>query len=417
MTFIARHRLIIAFTSVCLVVYTGLLLLLNGAGIYEIGEGTNNDRFFSMDDVYYITRIYSPDMDTSLRIVKHPLFIVFGNITARLFNALWENPGYPSTYILVIVLQIFLQLLALIYLYKILSEFYRPGNRVILILLAIYAFSVSSLAFTLIAESYIFSGAALIMSYYYLLKKNTAAAIILGIITAGITITNFAVWVIMAVLLTEGRKRKLLIVSVTTSAFVLTITITPASLLFFNNFLTVMVSSPGNYSDSFDLYAVIVRCLYSFFGSTVFFIDTIKESPFGQFPGRAISFLPGSGGLIPALMLLWAGLLIYSAVLNLRNRLLYVPMAVLAFNLVLHGVLQYGLKEAFLYSLHHFFAQALIIASVFLPDGKNALKVKKPASALLALLVFFFAGEILLNAAGYMEFYAYISALAGKALM
>ncbi len=33
---------------------------------------------FSADDVYYVNNFFSTEMDTSLRIIKHPLLIVLG---------------------------------------------------------------------------------------------------------------------------------------------------------------------------------------------------------------------------------------------------------------------------------------------------------------------------------------------------
>ena len=58
------------------------------------------------------------------------------------------------------------------------------------------------------------------------------------------------------------------------------------------------------------------------------------------------------------------------------------PLAVLALNLVLHGLIQYGLKEAFLYSLHHYPAQLLIAGLLFRGTGERR---KRTAAALLGV--------------------------------
>ena len=65
-----------------------------------------------------------------------------------------------------------------------------------------------------------------------------------------------------------------------------------------------------------------------------------------------------------------------------RDRLLCAPLAVLALNLVLHGLIQYGLKEAFLYSLHHYPAQLLIAGLLFRGTGERR---KRTAAALLGV--------------------------------
>ena len=424
MPILKENRFIIIFITICMIFYLGLLCLLNGTGIYNMDKSTNNDRFFSLDDVYYTTSIYSVDMENSLRIVKHPLFMVFGNAFAKLEKALLGNISMNSHYILIVLMQIMVQMLTLTYLYKILSEFYRVDRKLIFILLAIYAFSVSALIYTFFSESYIFSGAALVMSYYFILKRKVPVSILLGVIVTGITITNFVIWAIMILLLIEGIRRKVLMVFAAVAAFTSLVYIFPVGRMFFSKFFFVFGNSPRNYSDTYGLYAMAKRTIYSIFGTTVFYVDTVNQSPFGEFPGKAISFVPGSNILIIAMMLLWISLLVYSTVKNYRNKLLFVPLAILIFNILFHGVIQYGLKEAFLYSLHHLFAQVLIVAAAFLPTGKEPegtelnrissegkIQSNKARQAVFAILVIFFAGEILLNLQGYRDFYHYVLTL------
>ncbi|MCD8357043.1 MAG: hypothetical protein LUE11_10815 [Clostridia bacterium] len=47
-------------------------------------ENAYNDRLFPADDVYYVQSFFSETMDTSMRIIKHPLLIVFGNLYTKL---------------------------------------------------------------------------------------------------------------------------------------------------------------------------------------------------------------------------------------------------------------------------------------------------------------------------------------------
>ncbi len=419
-----ESRYLACFVAVCLVFYITVLCLLNSIGIYNINKNSNNDRFFSLDDVYYSVNIYSIHMESSLRVVKHPLFMVFGNIFTYCEKALLGNIGINSHYLLIIVLQIMVQILALIYLFKILREFYRLDMKYVFLLLAIYAFSVSAFIFTFFAESYIFSGAALIMSYYFILKKNVPVSILLGVIVTGITITNFVIWAIMVMLLVGGVKRKVTMLAASAAILTVLVSVFPVGRIFFKNFFHVFGSSPRNYSDNFDLYGMAIRTIYSIFGTTVFYVDTVNQSPFGEYIGKAVSFVPSSNIPIFLMILLWIGLLAYSAIKNFRSRLLLAPLAILVFNLLLHGIRQYGLKEAFLYSLHHFFAQILMVAAVFSPAGHNAanrlaerlpveevLQETRARRVIFALLLVFFAGEIVLNLKGYIEFYHYIFTL------
>ena len=63
-----------------------------------------------------------------------------------------------------------------------------------------------------------------------------------------------------------------------------------------------------------------------------------------------------------ALALGWVGLLVWGVVRGRRSPLLWAPLGVLGCNLLPHGAVQYGLKEGFLYSLHHLPAQILLAA-------------------------------------------------------
>ena len=70
----------------------------------------------------------------------------------------------------------------MLYLYKILNEFYHLRPRHTVLLCAIYALSFSTLFYTFIAESYINSSCILLMSYYYARRKNSAAVVLLGVL-------------------------------------------------------------------------------------------------------------------------------------------------------------------------------------------------------------------------------------------
>ena len=72
-------------------------------------------------------------------------------------------------------------------------------------------------------------------------------------------------------------------------------------------------------------------------------------------------------------------------------------------NLLLHGVVQYGLKEGFLYSLHHLPAQILLAAlALRAPEGRDS----RCAEVLVWCYV---AGEVLLNLPGYGQLVQFIT--------
>lgn len=120
-----------------------------------------------------------------------------------------------------------------------------------------------------------------------------------------------------------------------------------------------------------------------------------EASPFGDFPGDALSFLLSAGAPIVIRGLLWLTPMAFSAVKKRRCPLLWAPLSELAANILLHGVLQYGLKEGFLYCLHHLPAQLLIAALTLQPEEEQAVR-RVTTMAFVTLL----ATELLLNVSG-----------------
>ena len=139
------------------------------------------------------------------------------------------------------------------------------------------------------------------------------------------------------------------------------------------------------------------------FCSPFFLLNMAETSPFGDFPGDALSFLPSASVPIVLAGVLWLALLAFSVVKNRRCLFLRAPLSVLAANILLHGVIQYGLKEGFLYCLHHLPAQLLIAALVLRPEERPA--VRRIATAAFAAML---AAELLLNLSGYRVLIAFL---------
>ena len=336
-------------------------------GVYDITPSTNNDRFFSMDDSYYVNKIYSTKLDDTGRIVKHPLLIAGAHYATQAEHLILGDISIKNHYIIIVIFQILISFLGIYYLYKILDKKYHLSNLAISILLLIYALSCSNLLYTFIVESYILSGTILILSYWCLLEKKFKSLFVLGILAGGVTITNFALWALMVLFLNDTLRTKLKVIVSSGVGLLITIAVLPIRGVFFTNVFKVFISSPQNYADKFDLLTAGKMGYYSLFGSTYMFIDTVNKSPFGEYAGKAISFVASAPTWMFAAMCVWVAGLIAAIIIGCYNKdkLLLIPMAVLMFSLVLHVLIQYGLKESFLYSLHHSFAQILIIGYLF----------------------------------------------------
>ena len=147
----------------------------------------------------------------------------------------------------------------------------------------------------------------------------------------------------------------------------------PVGEFFFSSIISGGLYSAQSFRDHFGPLELVVRVFFVFFGSTAFFLHTALETPFGDYPGDALSFLPSAAWPIVVLALLWVGLLVWGVVRGRRSPLLWAPLAVLGCNLLLHGAVQYGLKEGFLYSLHHLPAQILLAAlALRAPEGRDS---------------------------------------------
>ena len=401
---VPTHKFFIVIFAVFL--YGGLFASLYfNTSLYSIGENTNNDRFFSMDESYYVTKIYSVEHEQTTRIVKHPLFMTGANLFSKAERLIFGEISVRHHYRNIILTQIALMLISLIFLIKILDEQYHLRFVEILPLSLIYILSNSLLIFTLIAESYIWSAAALVMFLYYLNKKKYAAVTVLFAVCTGITVTNAMICVLLLFFAGIPLKKKLITAFLSVLLFSALVVITPAREIFFENLTGVFVSSPRNYRDHFSFVEVLVRGIFAIFGSPLFYLDTERISPFGDFPGRAISFSPNSDGITLIFILLWIAILVFAIITAKKTAFLYLPVIALFCSIFLHGVLQYGLKEGFLYSLHHLFAQILIAAGLFC--GKS----RFPKNLAVIALYVIVAGELFLNTRGLIELYGYIKAV------
>ena len=381
--------------------YAGIFFFLRTTTLFDTGG--HNDRLFSADDLYYVTKFFSTEMDTSPRIIKHPLLIVFGCLFTRAETLLLGAVSLRRHYQLIVLMQMGAALLSTCFLGRILERRYRLETWRALLVCAVYALAFSTLFYTFAAESYILSALVLTASYWYAGEGKTVPTVLLGVLAAGVTITNAALWAIIVFFSGGTLRRRVLVLASAGGLFCLSVALLPVRTVFFTTLISGALGSAQSYSDHFGLAEAAVRTFFMLFCAPFFLLDMAEASPFGDFPGDALSFLPSAG--VPVVMagLLWLALLVFSAVKNRRCPLLWAPLGVMTANILLHGAIQYGLKEGFLYCLHHLPAQLLIAALALRPEGKPA--VRRTATAALAVLL---AAELLLNVPGYRVLIAFL---------
>lgn len=396
-----RRRLI--FFAALAAVYAGAFLLVWRTGFYDLA-GAHNDRVFSADDVYFVTNFFSRTMDTSARIIKHPLLILFGCAFTRLEGLLLGTISAEHHYMLIVMMQIAVGWLSAAVLDLILEEQYRLDTGRALLLCAIFGLSFSTLFYILVGESYIYSALVLLLTFYFARRGSLAVTAALGVLAAGITITNGGLWAVIVLCSGGNFGKKLATLVLGGGGFCAAVALTPMRTFFFTKLLPGALGSANSFSDHFSPLEALRRVFYAFFGSTGFYLDTANESAFGEFPGDALSFLPSAPLPVTAAALAWMGLLVWAAVKYRRSPLLWAPLAVLGCNLLLHGVIQYGLKEAFLYSLHHLPAQMCIAALPLSPAaGRTERRAVTWGLSAYALCL------AVLNLPGYQALFQYLS--------
>ncbi len=384
-------------------VYVLLFLLVQRTGFYDLA-GAHNDRVFSADDVYFVTGFFSQTMDTSARIIKHPLLILFGCMFTRLEGLVLGPISTEHHYMLIVMMQIGLGWLCAVVLDRILEEQYGLDMGRALLVCAVFGLSFSTLFYILVGESYIYSALILFLTFYFARWQNLIVTAALGVLAAGVTITNGALWAAIVVFSGGTLLRRGLTLALGGGGFCAAVALTPMRTFFFSRLIPGALGSASSFSDHFSLAEGARRVFYAFFGSTSFYLDTMDQSAFGEFPGDALTFIPSASPLITAAGAVWLGLLVWAIWRYRRSPLLWAPLAVLGCNLLLHGVIQYGLKEAFLYSLHHLPAQMCIAA---LPLSREAGAWER--RAVTWGLGVYALGLVVLNLPGYQALAQYLT--------
>jgi len=402
-----HNKKTIAFFFILLVIYSILFIGLCKTPLYEITTA-HNDRLFSADDIHYVKQFYSVNLESDPRVIKHPLLMVFACLFTRVEAALFGSISIMHHYMLIVCFQMVCWLLSVIYLFKILNELYQLEQRYTFLFCCVYAAAFSTIFYTFIAESYIFSSLLLLMTYYYGRKEKMLPTVLLGVLTAGITTSNAVLWAVIVFFSGGKMKHRLKVMIAGGVLFCLVVAALPIREQFYSYIIKGSLNSVRNYSDSFTLGEVLIRVFFAFFGSTVFYLDTINQSAFGDFVGDALAFIPSAS--IPVIVMggLWLLLLIYTIVRCRKDKRLLAPLGVLAANLLLHGVVQYGLKEAFLYSLHHLSTQILIVSLLFAPS-ENRSGLASRTKIIACFIGLYLLAAVILNLPGYREIMEFIS--------
>ena len=345
------------------------------------------DTVLSYDDIYHARRIYSenPDYDKiPATIVKHPFISALGQLVAKIENTFFDNTQKTDHYFHIVIFQILINIIGIFYLYKILKEQFKIKEKWRFLVLTIYELATVTLLGTLILDSFIISATLLIMSYYYLLKQKLVISSVLGIMVAGLCITNSIAFAIMAIFLLK-RKRDIVKVGISCIlGFLIVGLFLPYRDYLFNNFFSEAQNQAELFAknpESMQIY--LKRIFYYLCASPIFFINTMHTRPNGL---DYVTFDLSAGILIIIATILFFVFIIYNVIKNIKDRNMLATLGLFVYNMILHAVVKFGLYEGTIYGLHILFAEILMFAFGFKIKNKIIRRVFICFSILLLLV-------------------------------
>lgn len=344
------------------------------------------DNILSYDDIFYARDIYTQEQkyeNTISTIVKHPFIRAFGHIFAFIENNIFENMNKTDHYFHIVVFQLFVNIVGIIYLYKILKEQYGLRNRYVFLLLTIYEIATVSLLGTLIVETFLLSGTLLIMSYYYLNKQKVLPSIILGVLLTGITITNCISFALMTIFLIKDKKNILKIGISCIIILMLLLMILPYRNFLIKNFDAMVNDNVERFAKEQTGITYVKMIFYNLLTSPVFFIKQVHVVPKGL---DFVTFELASSKVIMLTTIMYFGVIIYNIIRNIKDRKLLAALAVFVYNMILHAVVKFGLYEGTIYGMHFLFAEILMFAFGFKIENKKIRNVFIAFSVLMLLV-------------------------------
>src|SRR5699024_9338598 len=128
---------------------------------------------------------------------------------------------------------------------------------------------------TFIIESFLISGTLLILSYCYLSKQKLVISTILGILVAGMCITNSIAFAIMAIFLLKDKKNILKVGVSCVVGFLLVMLILPYKEYIFESFFNSIKTQKDTYTLDYGLVEFIKMAFYYIGASPIFFLNSI----------------------------------------------------------------------------------------------------------------------------------------------
>lgn len=299
----------------------------------------------------------------------HPLmmfmtmpFITLGNLLATLF-------GYKAKTVFLSFICSVLISFSIVYVYRYLREIIELSRNICYLLIAFFAFTSTNLILSFTPESFTITSFFLSYTVYYYsyciknkkavrLLSNTFFAVTLG----GITITNFIKGIIPLFFVDDDKKiivRKIFITGIIFSIIVLWIQLQYDFISLIEMRLTGNISVPARG----NIFERIFDWLFS--APILFPAITMMDINIDGLIFNAISldFYHRWWQYLFAVLLLT--ILFYSILKNYKNKFVVLILSFLAVDIIIHVLIRYGLRDAFIYGGHWVFFVPLLLGWLY----------------------------------------------------
>lgn len=338
----------------------------------------------------YICDVYF-GFDNSLHetsFVRHPLLKL---LSLFLKQVLYRFSAENISYFIVFVCAVLLSIQNL-FIYKILHKIFQLSARFSFFLSVAFAFFGVNLLSSFTFDSYVFSGCLLSVFFYFFLKAEKenlplkmSKFLLISILVGGITVTNFAKIILVAL---YSSFRKFYLKSIAVILLFSSIT-----LLFFHQkiFNSIhffsshfVINQQGNFRNSTD-----------YFLGSPFLIPKPTLSTISYTDGSAMTAILGEHFSMVDFFVLLSILasFIFLIILNLQHKIIQLLLLSFSVDILIHLVFGLGLSEAYIFAGNYSFIFPLILGFSF-----KKLKNRAHQKIFIYWFLFLFALQIRSNA-------------------
>ncbi|MEN9919638.1 MAG: hypothetical protein RL662_2074 [Bacteroidota bacterium] len=321
----------------------------------------------------------------------HPLMMFMTMPVIALGNVLATLLGYKAKTVLLTFTCTILISLSTVYVYRYIIQIIELKGYIVYLLVGFFGFTTTNLILSFTPESFTITTFVLSYSTYYYaycikynksvrLASNALFAVTLG----GITITNFAKGIIPMLFMNDSKKiilKKIIIVSTIFLVILVWIQLQYDFINLIKNRLEGNISVParGNYFE---------KVFEWLFAAPIFFPEIMMmdiKIDGTTFNAISIDFYHYWWQYAFAIILFIC--LAYSTFKNYRNPLVLIILFLLLEDIIIHAVIRYGIRDAFIYGGHWVYLVPILLGWMYQSAENNKKRVNITISTLFLMLV------------------------------